>query len=334
MQNLELLKQQLIAQKDMLESKGITVDCAHTNPSPNELTTAISHISPVDMSLATVTSADVTTGKTFYDQTGTLQTGSFVDVNKALVDDFKNYYMPETLDSDAMYREYIYTNCDTHTKKAIVRSTITSLPDYTFYKSKIEEIDLPNGLVSMGTYCMDKCLNLKKLIMPDTLTTVQNYTFQELPNITELHISTSLTSLPVACLRYLQKVTEITIPENVTNIAGGNFQFINSCQNIYVKNANTVYATNGGFTQYPATLKVWLPFEGFMNFKTTAFWKHKPLLITTYNITNETTFPIPNNDENNASLLVWYSNLDDASARTNPLSAPNGAGTYYARIAT
>lgn len=332
MQNLELLKQQLITQKEMLESKGITVTCAHTNPSPTELTTAISHISPVDMSLTTVTPADVANGKKYYDSTGVLQTGTFVDTSKAILDDIKLGYLPESFSDERFYRPYVFTEVTTRSKKHIIPSNITELPEYTFYKSNIEEIVFPEGFTTVNTYCFDKCLNLKKLIMPDTITTVASFAFQDIRNITELHISTGLTSLPNGAMRYLEKLTEIHVPANITSIGLGNFQYIASCQNLYIEAPTFTFPYNAILSTYPSTLKIWIKLSAMRTLGNSCLSKYKKYPICQYEITDETEFPDTTTNSSSYSI-VWYGSLEDASNRENEITAPNGAGTYYARLA-
>ncbi|MBQ3502885.1 MAG: hypothetical protein IJA72_04410 [Clostridia bacterium] len=75
MDSLNLLKQELINQKTLLDQKGFPVTTANTNPSPSEITSAIESIN-VNFALADASPQDVALGKTFYAQTGDLKTGT------------------------------------------------------------------------------------------------------------------------------------------------------------------------------------------------------------------------------------------------------------------
>ena len=80
MNSIDIIKQELINQKTLLEQKGFTVNVANTNPSPTEITEAINNIE-VNLTLANATVDDVALGKTFYAQSGELKTGT-VDIER------------------------------------------------------------------------------------------------------------------------------------------------------------------------------------------------------------------------------------------------------------
>lgn len=76
MDSLEILKQELLSQKDEIVSKGGTVTVASVNPSPSEITAGIKTIIVPDLTGATATVEDVILGKTFYSGNGTIKTGT------------------------------------------------------------------------------------------------------------------------------------------------------------------------------------------------------------------------------------------------------------------
>lgn len=117
MNNLESLKEELIAQKTAIESKGGNVAVLNLNPSPSEITDGINTIvvpevnsanaevgdvragktffagsnaiktgtlNMVDTSIATATEADVTSGKTFFAGNDTLKTGTSQSITGVL----------------------------------------------------------------------------------------------------------------------------------------------------------------------------------------------------------------------------------------------------------
>lgn len=76
MNNIELLKQELINQKNLIESKGGVVNVANLNPSPTEITKGINTLGTPDFSASTATEIDVAKGKTFYSKNSELKTGT------------------------------------------------------------------------------------------------------------------------------------------------------------------------------------------------------------------------------------------------------------------
>ena len=79
MSNIEILKNELISQKQAIEEKGGNVIVKNLNPSPSEITEGIKSISSVDLSLADATESDVKKGKTFYAMDTTLKVGTHED---------------------------------------------------------------------------------------------------------------------------------------------------------------------------------------------------------------------------------------------------------------
>ena len=76
MSAIEELKKELIKQKERIIAKGGTVVVENLNPSPSEITKGIDTISAVDFSQINVGSEDVSDGKKFYAQDGTLKIGT------------------------------------------------------------------------------------------------------------------------------------------------------------------------------------------------------------------------------------------------------------------
>lgn len=91
MENLEILKLELLSQKTEIENKGGVVHIANTNPSPSEITAGIKTISVPDFTSANATVEDVVSGKTFYAGNSSIKVGTKVvpdlTVATALEDD-------------------------------------------------------------------------------------------------------------------------------------------------------------------------------------------------------------------------------------------------------
>jgi len=78
MENLEILKLELLSQKTEIENKGGVVNVANSNPSPGEITAGIKTISVPDFTSANATVEDVVSGKTFYAGNTTIKVGTKV----------------------------------------------------------------------------------------------------------------------------------------------------------------------------------------------------------------------------------------------------------------
>ena len=86
MENLEVLKLELLSQKTEIENKGGVVNVANNNPSPSEITAGIKTIVMPDFSSANATVEDVIDGKTFYAGNSEIKVGTKVVPDLSIAD--------------------------------------------------------------------------------------------------------------------------------------------------------------------------------------------------------------------------------------------------------
>lgn len=208
MQSLEILKQELITQKKLLEEKGFPVDVKNTNPSPSEITKAIGGIN-FDLTDATAEESDVKQGKTFYSKIKELKTGTFVEPDFSVVtatpEDVvsgKKFYT-----QDGVLNTGLFDVSEIDELKARLYAHITGLGSFEidiptdesyanirhyafaiynnntrlFYK---ENLTIPPNIKQIGDRAFYKAYLTGKLTIPPECTFVGAYAFQHCP-ITE-----------------------------------------------------------------------------------------------------------------------------------------------------
>lgn len=332
MENLELLKQELINQKTVLENKGITVTTAHTNPSPSELTTAISHISPVDMSKATATASDVVKGKTFYDSTGTLCDGNYTDEVKDFLDTLiTKLYVPPTLPRFlTSLKQQFLSYCSTDGTVLTIPDTITSLPMQAFYQAKFSKIELPPTLTTLSSYAFSDMPALRYYNIPDSITKMGNYTFNNSTYGTDLYIGTGIQTIPNNTLKKLVSLTNATIPAHITTVEANNFYDIAKLEDFHILGTSTKF--NGTIGYKTATnFKIWVPFNSLLYYaEASNIGTHYASLISEVTVTSSS-FPTCTSTSS-TKHIVWYATLDNAINGTSNITSPSGSGTYYARV--
>lgn len=189
MNNLEMLKQELISQKEAIEEKGGKVIVGASHPSPSEITNGIKTIEAVDFKQTTATTADVIRGKTFYTTDGELKMGTYqydFDVLKAvLFSDFVNpttervsFYIPtgvKVLRSDIFYKcpnpIDVYFNEDLE--------EFSSRCFYGVSQIHYKNFDVLKNLKVINSSCFYLSLNAENLLecLPDSLETVMQQAF-------------------------------------------------------------------------------------------------------------------------------------------------------------
>lgn len=147
MSNIDLLKQELIKQKGVIEGKSGVVQVVGTNPSPYEITAGIQSIPMNDVSDATATEADVSFGKTFYSGSHNIRTGTAMN-NQGAVDAL---FMGPLLQS--VYDDEIYYTFPSY---------VNEVRDYHFYYNNHSvTIYFNENLKILGDYTFQKCPNFK-----------------------------------------------------------------------------------------------------------------------------------------------------------------------------
>jgi hypothetical protein len=72
---------------------------------------------------------------------------------------------------------------------------ITTIDAYAFNGTGIEDIMLPEGLISIGMGAFSSCANLRRITLPESLTNAGYYNFASCPNLEEITMSANLTSI-------------------------------------------------------------------------------------------------------------------------------------------
>lgn len=135
-----------------------------------------------------------------------------------------------------------YVCAGLHTAKQIVVPDTVSgaIPNHAFaYCYGIEEINIPEGVTSIGTYAFSNCYNLRKCVLPEGVTTISVQAF-------------------VSCFGF----TSFTIPSTVTKI--DKFAFLHNDGNavFHVKATNppTLEPTAFSFIS-PNTMTIFVPYS-------------------------------------------------------------------------
>lgn len=252
MQQIEQLKQELIKQKAAIENKKGKVVVKNLNPSPSEITDGINTIinSDFNFTQATATEDSVLKGKTFFNSSGELKTGTFEDFTYTYF-----FYDQEVVDLNQTYdlvipvlsiRDHLFHSCNMKlnvwlnpdtTKifkyafygSATVLQNFSELKklelidDYAFYKIKGVTFDFPETLKILGEHaCQNTLYNDASLTIPSSLTQIGTNCFacDSPTHVKELIFQKPLylTLLPNSCFKSVFFDCDMIIPEGITKI--------------------------------------------------------------------------------------------------------------------
>lgn len=125
--------------------------------------------------------------------------------------------------------------------KVEIPETVTSIgmvsfgdPDRGSFQ-KLEEIIIPDSVVSIGYGAFWNCISLNTITIPDSVTSLEMYTFCGCTNLTNITIPSSITSVGHHVFDSCTSLSSIIIPNSVTSIRGNAFYDWTSSQTINIK---------------------------------------------------------------------------------------------------
>lgn len=341
MNSLQIIKKELMNQKQLLEKNGFVVTTSNINPTPTEITTALTNLN-FDFTVTTATEADVKSGKTFFSQTNEIKTGTF---DLSIVDDLTDKI--RSMVSGKGNMEIIIPENTTHIRKyafhtdysgtddsivfskenMVIPESVTRINERAFYYSnltgiltipntckhigvqafagtKITELDLHGGLIGGSNYAFAYCPRLKKARIYDGVTTLSYYLFRECPILEEVSIPSTVTSYSTTLLYSCPKIKYI----------------------IFTGSTPCSFASSSSFSEHKTALLIvpYLSFDTYAN--TSNFLAQGNPMCGFGEFEQYDTLP----SSMEGYTLVWYSNLDDFQAGTNPITTCPETGRMYA----
>lgn len=145
---------------------------------------------------------------------------AFKDCNKARI--YYNNKEYNALNFNKGNKEVIYYGnksfVNSLINKVIVDQSVTSIKDEAFRRCSLEEIIIPNTVISIGYYAFDQCYNLKKIELPNSVRNIEEGAFCKCTNLKEVKISNAVTELKEHVFSQCKNLEKVVIPKSVTKI--------------------------------------------------------------------------------------------------------------------
>ncbi|MDD6061887.1 MAG: leucine-rich repeat domain-containing protein [Oscillospiraceae bacterium] len=107
-------------------------------------------------------------------------------------------------------------------------SSSSNAPWYS-NRSSIREVQIANGVTSIGDWAFDECTSLTSVTIGDSVTSIGVDAFSECTSLTSVTIGDSVTSIGDCAFYWCTSLTSVTIPDSVTSI--GKYAFY-SCTSL------------------------------------------------------------------------------------------------------
>lgn len=332
MSSLDTLKQELITQKQVLESKGFTVTTQHQYPAPSEITSTIQNIDAnmsklSNLALSFITGAD---NNEIYIPT---------DPSYTQIRDYAYYssnlnafYCNNTLVIPSNINRigiYAFSLCTGITKDLIIPPSVTEIGRYAFYGcsnitgnitipedcevigqypfagcAKITSADIYSSLENSATYFFANCTALKRITFHPPATKVLGYFAYSCTALEEMNLCNTINTISAHCVRNATNLKRFTIESTTPpTITATSFNTLPTSAHLIVPYNNLyAYATATNYVVYASQI------IGFGDFE-----EGDLLPATTENFN-----------------LTWYANLEDLENEQNAITACPITGRLYA----
>lgn len=155
--------------------------------------------------------------------------------------------------TSSVYNQSVYSTTMNHTyTDGKSNHTITFVGIVTqltgaFQDSNIISIVIPDGVVTLGRYCFEKCANLNSVVLPNSVTSLGLQCFAQCTSLTTIIFPNSITNIDSLCFNGCTSLTNITIPNSITNLGDNcfygctalvNYQLYWTGDNIITYNSN------------------------------------------------------------------------------------------------
>lgn len=145
------------------------------------------------------------------------------------------------------------------------------------YDRTATEINLPNGLTSIGEYSFSCYLGLDKITLPKTVVSIERYAFDSCEDLKTIILPNSITTIDVGAFNYCSSLESINLPSELVTIKQLAFNRCSNLKNIIIpESVETIDTQAFGYCSTLAEVT----FEGQPNsIGTTAFTKCDNLLV-------------------------------------------------------
>ena len=103
----------------------------------------------------------------------------------------------------------------------------------------VTELEIPNGVTSIGNHAFEGCTSLASITIPDSVTSIGSYAFEGCTSLASMTIGDSVTRIGSSAFSGCTSLTSVTIPNSVSSIGYSAFSGCTSLTSITIPDSVT-----------------------------------------------------------------------------------------------
>ena len=120
-----------------------------------------------------------------------------------------------------------------------IPDNVTHIGAYAFARTALVDIEIPSGVISLGSWVFSYNSKLKNVVIPNTVTSIPSGAFESCTALTNINIPNSVTSIGRTAFTSCTALTSINIPNSITSIVDYAFKSCTALESIDIPNSVT-----------------------------------------------------------------------------------------------
>ena len=329
MSSLDILKQELVKQKQILEEKGFNVDTQYSNPSPSEITATINSIDSNMSKLSNLAISMITGigGQEVYIPTDEKYTkirdfAYYAEGSESYRHD--NFVIPANISGVG---NYAFAGCSQlYCNNFQIPLTLKNIDTYAFLNcSNLKGDVVFHELCTLLTHSFDGCTGLTSVEIFSDISSA-SYAFQNCTSLKKVTLHSPITSLPNYFLANCTSLEEVIIPSSVTKFGVYSLKGLSGIKYVLFENETPATIYSSTFNGFPTTGKMIVPYTNISTYSSASNYS-----AFANNMIGHGTFEqgeeLPTTTTN--YLLTWYATFEDAYNQVNPITICPASGRLY-----
>lgn len=183
-------------------------------------------------------------GRTYFEHSGYLDNGAVYGMGEGVPTKLK------AISAHAFY------SCD-GLEEVLIPNGVLSIGDYAFSSCQhLTLITIPNSVTSIGKSAFSSCWAIKTVVIPNSVTSLSSNAFYNCVNLSSVILSDQLTNIETKSFHHCRSLKTINVPASVQSIEESAFTDCDNLKELRVLSTTPPTMPEGAFNNYDLVLKV------------------------------------------------------------------------------